>query len=245
LKHAEKSLEIRNQELARLNASLEQFTYIVSHDLRAPLRTILNSAKWIEEDLGQSANDDIRAHCHRLMSYSKRLTDMLTDLMEYSKLGHGDATVETVDLKAVVAVTRQTLDGDERLKLSWEGQPVPFACRRAPLQLVVQNLLDNALKYNDKPIVSVVVAFEDLGTHLRFAFIDDGPGIPKRHHDKIFLPFRKLEHTSDKPGTGMGLALVKKAIEDNGGAVEVVSAPDERPGTTFRFTWLKHQKRGD
>jgi two-component system, chemotaxis family, CheB/CheR fusion protein len=245
LKHAERALETRNQELARLNASLEQFTYIVSHDLRAPLRTILNSAKWIEEDLGASANEDIRGHCHRLMAYSKRLTDMLTDLMEYSKLGHGDSAVEIVDFPAIVAIARQTLDGDERLLLSWTGEPVPFACRRAPLQLVIQNLLDNALKYNDKEQVSVCVAMEDLGTHMRFKFSDDGPGIPKRHHDKIFLPFRKLEHATDKPGTGMGLALVKKAIEDNGGVVEVLSAPDERPGTTFRFTWAKHEKRGD
>jgi two-component system, chemotaxis family, CheB/CheR fusion protein len=239
LKHAERALEIRNQELARLNASLEQFTYIVSHDLRAPLRTILNSAKWIEEDLGSTANEDVRGHCDRLMSYSKRLTDMLTDLMEYSRLGHGETAVETIDLMAIVAITRQTLDGDDRLKVSWTGQLAPIACRRAPLQLVFQNLLDNALKYSDKPQVNAVIAAEDLGTHLRFSVSDDGPGIPKRHHDKIFLPFRKLEHSTDKPGTGMGLALVKKAIEDNGGVVEVISAPDERPGTTFRFTWAK------
>jgi signal transduction histidine kinase len=215
----------------------------VSHDLRAPLRTILNSAKWIEEDLGASANEDIRGHCQRLMSYSKRLTDMLTDLMEYSRLGHGESTVEIVNLDFVVATTRQTLDGDDRLAVTWSGQLAPFACRRAPLQLVFQNLLDNALKYNDNPRVNVSVAVEDLGTHMQFAVSDDGPGIPKRHHDKIFLPFRKLEHASDKPGTGMGLALVKKAIEDNGGEVEVISAPEDRSGTTFRFTWAKHEKR--
>jgi two-component system, chemotaxis family, CheB/CheR fusion protein len=239
LKQAERSLEIRNQELARLNASLEQFTYIVSHDLRAPLRTILNSAKWIEEDLGESANDDVRAHCQRLMSYSKRLTDMLTDLMEYSRLGHGDETViESLDLRALLTTTRQTLDGDDRLELSWNGHQSSLACRRAPLQLVFQNLLDNALKYSDKARVSVSIGVKD-GSHIEFTVSDDGPGIPKRHHDKIFLPFRKLEHASDKPGTGMGLALVKKAIEDNGGQVEVMSAPDEKPGATFRFTWAK------
>jgi two-component system, chemotaxis family, CheB/CheR fusion protein len=244
LKQAERSLGARNQELARLNASLEQFTYIVSHDLRAPLRTILNSAKWIEEDLGESANEDVRQHCHRLMSYSKRLTDMLTDLMEYSRLGHGDTTVEIIDPVAMLAIARQTLDGDDRLDLKWEHTVKPFAGPRAPLVLVFQNLLDNALKYTEKPRVSVIVDAVDQGTHIAFTFADDGPGIPKRHHDKIFLPFRKLEHVTDQPGTGMGLALVKKAIEDNGGAVEVISCPEERPGTAFRFTWAKHDKRG-
>jgi two-component system, chemotaxis family, CheB/CheR fusion protein len=240
LKQAERALEVRNQELARLNASLEQFTYIVSHDLRAPLRTILNSAKWIEEDLAEAANDDVRAHCQRLMLYSKRLTDMLTDLMQYSRLGHGDAAeVENVDLRTLLETMRQTLDGDDRLDLSWDGSAVAFAGRRPPLQLVFQNLLDNALKYNDKPRVKVVVEVEDLGAHVRFSVSDDGPGIPKRHHDKIFLPFRKLEHATDKPGTGMGLALVKKAIEDNGGKIEVISAPEEKAGAMFRFTWAK------
>jgi two-component system, chemotaxis family, CheB/CheR fusion protein len=240
LKQAERALELRNQELARLNASLEQFTYIVSHDLRAPLRTILNSAKWIEEDLGESANADVRAHCQRLMSYSKRLTDMLTDLMEYSRLGHGDAAaIETVDMPTLLRITRQTLDGDDRLDLSWQSNIAPFAGRRAPLQLVFQNLLDNALKYSDKPRVTATLSVEDLGSHVKFALTDDGPGIPKRHHDKIFLPFRKLEHATDKPGTGMGLALVKKAVEDNGGQIEVISSPDEKTGTTFSFTWAK------
>lgn len=239
LKQAERALELRNSQLAKVNASLEQFTYIVSHDLRAPLRTILNSAKWIEEDLGTTASEEVRGHCSRLMVYSKRLTDMLDDLMKYARLENPAEAVETIDLQQLLKTIGENIDGDGRLVLSCEGRIAPFGCHRAPFTQVFQNLIDNALKYSDKPEVRVTVTAEDLGQHFRFTVADDGPGIPRRHHDKIFLPFRKLQHKDDKPGTGMGLALVKKAIEDHGGAIEVQSEPEKRPGASFRFTWAK------
>ncbi len=244
IKEAEHALELRNQELARLNSSLEQFTYIVSHDLRAPLRTILNSAKWIEEDLGDAASDEVREHTKRLMTYTKRLTDMLTDLLAYARLGSIDAAqVEDVDLRALLFSIADTLDNEGRIDLTCSSKLKTFACHRTPLLQVFQNLLDNALKYSNKPRVTVRVTAEDIGTHLQFSVADDGPGIPARHHEKVFLPFRKLENGQDKPGTGMGLALVKKAVQDNGGEIEIVSQPDANCGTEFRFTWAKIAQR--
>lgn len=244
IKQAERALELRNQELARLNSSLEQFTYIVSHDLRAPLRTILNSAKWIEEDLGDAASDDVREHTKRLMTYTKRLTDMLTDLLAYARLGSMDAAqVEDVDLEAMLHSVADSLDNESRLDLTCTSALKKFTCHRAPLLLVFQNLLDNALKYSDQERVAVRVSAEDIGTHLKFSVADDGPGIPQRHHEKVFLPFRKLENGQDKPGTGMGLALVKKAVQDNGGEIEIVSDPTQQRGTEFHFTWTKIAKR--
>lgn len=239
LKQAERALEIRNAELAKVNASLEQFTYIVSHDLRAPLRTILNSAKWVEEDLGTTASEEVRGHCSRLMVYSKRLTDMLDDLMKYARLDDPNDAIEIIDLQQLLQTIKENLDGDDRLSLSCEVKLPPFKCQRAPFGQVFQNLIDNALKYSENARVALTVTAEDLGTMLRFTVADDGPGIPPRHHDKIFLPFRKLQHKDDKPGTGMGLALVKKAVEDNGGMIEVLSDPEKQPGTAFRFTWAK------
>jgi two-component system, chemotaxis family, CheB/CheR fusion protein len=239
LKQAERALELRNHELARLNASLEQFTYIVSHDLRAPLRTILNSAKWIEEDLEGNASEEIRGHCSRLMTYTNRLTEMLDDLMRYSRLEEGGQTAELIDVRELVASIVETIDPEQRLHIEWRGDFRPFRSSRSPLRQVFQNLLDNALKYSNLPKTHVFIGIEDLGSQYRFLVTDNGPGIQPRHHEKIFLPFRKLEHKDDKPGTGMGLALVKKAIEDNNGHIDVISDPDERPGTTFRFTWPK------
>lgn len=239
LKAAERTLELRNQELARVNESLEQFTYIVSHDLRAPLRTILNSAKWIEEDLAGTANEEVRGHCHRLMTYSGRLTTMLTDLMAYAKLGNGETPVEMVDISALLNTIVDSIDGDSRIYLEIKGHVEPIFCRRAPLRLVFQNLFDNALKYSDRAKVAIVVTLDVLPEQYRVTVADDGPGIIPRHHEKIFLPFRKLEHADEKPGTGMGLALVKKAVEDNGGKIEVVSNPAVNRGTSFIFTWAK------
>jgi two-component system, chemotaxis family, CheB/CheR fusion protein len=229
----------RLKRAEQVNSSLEQFTYIVSHDLRAPLRTILNSARWIEEDLGDAANEEIRSHCHRLMTYSNRLTDMLDDLMKYARLEEPNQAVEVIDIRHLLKSIVETLDGEDRLVLQCRGALVPLASHRVPLTQVFQNLIDNAIKYGDKPKVILTVTAEDLGTHVRYSVSDNGPGIPPRHHEKIFLPFRKLEHKDTKPGTGMGLALVKKAINDNGGTIEVISNPELKPGATFRFTWNK------
>ena len=234
---AERTLDARNKELAKANESLEQFNYIVSHDLRAPLRTILNSARWIEEDLGESATEEVQGHCQRLITYANRLSDMLTDLMNYSKVANGYEMIETIDFAVMLRAIVEMVDGDGRLSVTCEAPP-PFLGRKTPLQLVFRNLLENAVKYSDQALVKVDITVEDLGSAYKFSVKDDGPGIPERYHQRIFLPFRKLEHADNKPGTGMGLALVKKAVEDNGGQTNVVSNPHER-GTTFVFTWSK------
>ena len=239
LKQTERALEARNQELDRLIASLKQFTYIVSHDLRAPLRSISNSAKWIEEDLAEAASEEVRGHCQRLITYTRRLTAMLDDLREYARLDVADKSPVELDLKQLIGSIVESLDDGGRIKLAMHIREPTILCYRAPLSLVFQNLLDNALKYAGKDQVAVSVTVEDAGTSWRMSVADDGPGIPARHHDKIFLPFRKLTRHDDSKGTGMGLALVKKAVEDNGGAIEVASDPDQEAGSTFTFTWAK------
>lgn len=244
LKLAEKTLEARNLELGRANQSLQQFTNVVAHDLRAPLRTLLNSAKWIEEDLGQKVTSDVSEHCDRIKVYAKRLTDMLDDLLSYARLGEAPSMIEMVDVSRLIADIAESIDGDQRLTVNWVARVAPFRGHLTPLKQVFQNLIDNALKHSTKPSVSVTVAAIDLGAYLRFSVGDDGPGIPQRHHDKVFLPFRRLEQTREPKGTGMGLALVKKAVEDHGGRIEIISDPEVQPGTTFIFTWPKALEAG-
>lgn len=239
LKLAEKALEARNLELGRANQSLQQFTNVVAHDLRAPLRTLLNSAKWIEEDLGNKVTADVSEHCERIKVYSKRLTDMLDDLLSYARLGEAPSMIETVDVSRLITDISETVDGEQRLTINWVARVAPFRGHLTPLKQVFQNLIDNALKHSLKPSVTVTVAAEDLGMYLRFSIGDDGPGIPQRHHDKVFLPFRRLEQSRNSLGTGMGLALVKKAVEDHGGRIDIMSDPESQPGTTFIFTWPK------
>lgn len=237
MKQIERTLEAKNEELGRLIASLEQFTYIVSHDLRAPLRSIHNSANWIVEDLGEDVSEDIRGHCSRLVTYARRLTAMLDDLREYARLDIGDKAMSKVDLGALLHDIVDAFDTELKLKLDFDSFTVN--CHRAAVSLVFQNLLENALKYAGRPDVEVGVTAEDKGTFYEFQVSDNGPGIPARHHEKIFLPFRRLESGDEKSGTGMGLALVKKAIDDNGGNISVLSDPEAAMGTKFTFTWAK------
>jgi signal transduction histidine kinase len=199
----------------------------------------LNSAKWIEEDLAESASEDIRSHCQRLMTYANRLTDMLSDLMAYAKLGQDETAVDLIDLGKMVRDIVETIDVDRRIHLEVDVPAEAIRGRRVPLQLVLQNLLDNSLKYSDRDQVTITVRALETTEAIRFTVADDGPGIPAKYHDRIFLPFRKLEHSDKKPGTGMGLALVKKAVEENGGEIEVISNPPHLRGTAFAFSWEK------
>lgn len=237
LKQVERSLAERNHELARVNDNLEQFTYIVSHDLRRPLRAIRNSAQWIEEDLKEVPSDDVRGHLDRLRNQTASLSDMLKELLEYSRLGSEEQHVESINLNFMVRDIAGLLDYDTDVELSLaEGLP-SIDSHRAPLRLVLQNLIDNAAKYSDHRTAKIRIRTRPVNDGLVFLFSDDGPGIAKEHHDKIFLPFRKLEHLQFVPGTGMGLALVRKAVETRGGSIKVKSDPNRRPGTTFLFFW--------
>lgn len=243
LKNIERALEVRNEELARMYENLEQFTYIVSHDLRAPLRAVRNAAQWIEEDLGEAANEEIKGHVERLRAQTSRLGDMLKELLEYSRLGEDQSRIEEVDVQRLVEDVVAYLDHESEVKLVSNGELPTIELHRTPFQLVMQNLIDNAAKYSDKRQIEITVGVKQEKDCYRFSVADNGRGIMPEDQDKIFLPFRKLEHPDEKIGNGMGLALVKKAVAAHGGEISVASDPAKQRGTTFEFTWAKGEKK--
>lgn len=221
--------------LKRSNEELDQFAYITSHDLRAPLRGIANLSQWIEEDMGDRFTPEAHHQMELLRGRVHRMEAMIDGILEYSRIGRAKLSAEAIDTGPLLAEVLDLLDPPVRIHVEIaSGMPV-VAGHRLRLQQVFMNLIGNAIKYHDKSAGRIVVACRDDGDFHEFSVSDDGPGIEPQYQEKIFVIFQTL-HARDKvEGTGVGLALVKKIVEAEGGRVVVDSQPGE--GATFRFTW--------
>lgn len=225
--------------LRQSNAELEQFAYVASHDLKAPLRSIANLASWIEQDLEGTLAGETRQHMALLHGRINRMGRLLDDLLQYSKVGRNRAEVSVLDLDAVLPELFGVAAEAERFELQL-ASPLPrFVTAREPLEQIFLNLFSNAAKHHDAPLGNVEVAVRDLGSVFEFSVSDDGPGIPKDLQNKIFMMFQVLKSRDDVEGNGMGLAIVKKTLEAAGCTITVESDPETMRGTRFRFTWPK------
>jgi PAS domain S-box-containing protein len=239
----EQQVADRTAELKAANHELEQFVYVASHDLKAPLRAIHNSAKWLEEDLEEHLTGETREHLDALRARVKRMEKLLDDLLEYARIGR------SADSRYDESIRGDLLMADVLALLSVEGFTVEvspgfanIAVRRMPLQQILMNLIGNGIKHHDKKTGKIGVTVEDEGDLYSFAVKDDGPGIAAQFHDQVFEMFRTLRPRDQVEGSGMGLAMVRKHIEVAGGRLRLESARGE--GSTFRFTWPKrHQLR--
>jgi signal transduction histidine kinase len=236
---AEAVVTAKSKELSRANADLEAFAGIISHDLKAPLRHL----RRLTQDLAARAQDagDLPLHTKLkdIEAQSARMSGMLTALLDYSSLGRKyEATVD-VDTRTLVDSIVQSLPASGAaitISGTWPTLPTPVA----PLDLILRNLIDNALKHHDRGGGQVEISCADGPQALTISVADDGPGIDPKHHQAAFLPFRTLAAPAISHGTGMGLALVKRAAETAGGSVTLASDPASRRGTVFTLTWPKY-----
>ena len=244
---AETQLRQRAEELARLadavqrtNRELDQFAYITSHDLKAPLRGIANLSRWIEEDAGERLSDEARGHLELLRGRVNRMESLIDALLAYSRAGRVKGKPERVDVGDLLRETIDLASPPPEFRVEASNDLPTLVADRTRLQQVFLNLIGNAVKHHHRKDGVVRVTWEDAGDMLRFAVADDGPGIDPRFHDRIFLIFQTLQPRDKVEGTGVGLALVKKIVESHGGTVTVES--EEGKGATFRFTWPKLTK---
>lgn len=241
-KRVEEQTRARAAELAhvaralkRSNEELDHFAYITSHDLRAPLRGIANLSLWIEEDMGERFTPEAHKQMEMLRGRVHRMEAMIDGILEYSRVGRVKVAAERVDVHQLLQEVIDLLAPPERLSIEiGDGMPVVLG-RKLRLQQVFLNLLGNAIKYHDKPAGRVVVACKDAGELFEFSVADDGPGIEPQYFEKIFVIFQTLQPRDKVEGTGIGLSVVKKIVEGEGGTITVESEPGR--GTTFRFTW--------
>jgi len=221
--------------LERSNADLEQFAYTASHDLRAPLRGIDHLVEWIEQDLPADLPPKVREHVEHLKQRVRRMDTLIEDLLTYYRSGHLDERPMQVDTTALVDGIRQLLAPPEGYTMRTEGTMPVIETARAPLELVLRNLIGNAIKHHDGDRGTVTVRVERKGPFWEFAVEDDGPGIPKEHLERIFAMFSQLKPRDQVEGTGMGLALVRRIVDRHGGEVHAETRVGR--GSVFRFTW--------
>jgi light-regulated signal transduction histidine kinase (bacteriophytochrome) len=219
---------------------LDQFAYVASHDLKAPLRGISSLAQWIEEDVGDHLVGDSVQHMRLLRGRVQRLTTLIDGILAYSRAGRMLVKPERVDTGKLVSEVVDLQVPDEIQIEVAPGMPTVEA-ERIPLQQVFMNLLGNALKYASaaRADVQIRVQWRDIGDAYEFSVSDNGPGIPQAFHQRIWGVFQTLESRDKVEGAGIGLAVVKKVVETRGGRVSLESSEGE--GATFRFTWPKAQ----
>jgi PAS domain S-box-containing protein len=235
-REVERQLEKQRQELVRSNADLEEFAYVASHDLKAPLRGISHLAEWIANDIATVASAETVEHLTLLRGRVKRLQTLQDGLLAYARVTKTDSGVDDVDVAELVADIATLLAPPPGFEIRFEGAQSVYRLQSTPLRVVLENLIGNAVKHHDRATGCIIVSARPVGDMIEFRVQDDGPGIPARFHERIFVIFQTLASRDDVESSGMGLAIVKKRIEQMGGKIWIESAPPER-GSAFVFTW--------
>lgn len=225
------------QLLERSNRELDQFAYVASHDLRAPLRGIGNLVAMLEQDLGDQLDDGACRSLALLRNRAERLEGMIDAVLRYSRAGRITDPPTRIDVGALVREVIELLDPPAGARFELEPSLPTLHTARVPLEQVLMNLLDNAVKHARRPDPHVVIGARRLDDEAAWeVFVrDDGPGIAARHHDIIWNMFRTLQPRDELEGAGMGLAIVRRIVESVGGRTRLVSELGQ--GATFYFTW--------
>jgi light-regulated signal transduction histidine kinase (bacteriophytochrome) len=233
----EARVEARTQELSASNRELEAFSYSVSHDLRAPLRSIDGFSQALLEDCGDRLEPEGQAHLRRIRAAAQHMGRLIDDLLKLARVSRADLRVETVDLSAMAQATMAALtDAHGDRIVDWHVHPGLEATGDARLlQVMLTNLLENAWKFTGKT-AEARIEFGARGANgtREYYVKDNGAGFDPTYAAKLFGAFQRLHHPGDFPGTGIGLATVQRIVARHGGRVTAEGAVGS--GATFSFT---------
>jgi PAS domain S-box-containing protein len=221
-------LELRNQELSR-------FSYVVSHDLKAPLRAIANLSEWIEEDLAEKSDPSIHKHLNLMRSRVHRMEALIDGLLEYARVGNTQASAETFSVERLLTEIVDSMGIPNTFTIELPVALPPITTNRTLLHQVLANLIGNAYKHHPRSDGRICISVAPTPTAWEFSVTDDGNGIAPEHRERVFGIFQTLADP-DKKNTGIGLSIVKKIVEERGGNISLDSQLAQ--GCTFKFSWV-------
>lgn len=226
-------------ELENRNRELDKFAYVVSHDLKAPVRGIHNVIKWIEEDLGPELSPEMKKYLAIIPQRTRRMEDLINGLLDYARISQ-KTTASRVDVGELVREVVDTIV-PRQFKVHIEKLPTLYT---EPIKLhqVFANLISNAVRYTPHANGHITVTCAEFADFCRFSVRDNGIGIDPEYHSKIFEIFQTLREKNEAESTGVGLAIVKKIVEEQGGTISVHSFLGT--GSEFIFTWKNKKANG-
>lgn len=214
---------------------LDQFAYVVSHDLKAPLRAIASLSEWIEEDSAEQLTAESKHNLELLRGRALRMESLIHGILAYSKAGKKREDKSEVNTGEMLENIVDSLNPPSNINIHLDPELPIVEAEAIKLQQVFSNILSNAIKYMDKENGEITVGFIPLPDAYQFYIQDNGPGIEKEYHNRVFMIFQTLSTRDEIESTGIGLSIVKKIVEEHGGKIWIDSEIGE--GSKFSFTW--------
>ncbi|MBN2461129.1 MAG: PAS domain S-box protein, partial [Candidatus Cloacimonetes bacterium] len=228
------------KELTAANKELRDFAYVTSHDLKSPLRAINTLANWISLDYSDKFDDNGREQMNLLLGRVDRMHQLIEGIFQYSSLGSYQGKIEDVDLDELVSKVIEKLNIPHEMSVKIDHQLPVIYYERERIEQVFQHLIKNAVQFMNKPNGNINIGYQEKDMFFEFYVSDNGPGIEKRHFERIFDMFKTLQSRDDMESSGIGLTIVKKIVEMNNGKVWVESRYGK--GSTFYFTVPRSKK---
>jgi signal transduction histidine kinase len=240
-KRAEDSQRQLLKELESVNRELREFAYVVSHDLKAPLRGIDSLVSWIAADYADRFDEAGKENLALLVARVCRMHALIDGVLEYSRMGSVHEQRQPIDLNGLIPEIIDLLAPPAHITVTVETSLPVLLAERIRIQQVFQNLISNAIKYMDKPSGNIRIGCKPFGEYWEFYVADDGPGIEEKYFEKIFQLFQTVHNKPGVESTGVGLTIVKKIVEMYGGSIEVESVVGK--GSCFRFRWPRSEEQ--
>lgn len=232
-------------KLQQVNADLDEFTYVASHDLRSPLRGISSLMDWINEDLkdtfGEAIPEDVTNNFERAYIRIERMENLIDDLLSYARAGRGDSSITKINLNEVIQDAIEMANVSDSFKVKIDSELETITTSKVPLETVLRNIISNAVKHNDEKDGEINVKIKKKGSYCQFEISDNGPGIPEAAHDRVFKLFQSLS-TKDAQKSGVGLAVCKRLVEAHDGKISV-KLNSKKKGACFTFMWPCFSRR--
>jgi len=228
----ESKVEKRTEALRQVNDELAQYAFAVSHDLKAPLRAVKNYADFLNEDLAGTLDGDQQIYLEGLKCAVNEADTLVEALLNFSRMDQRDVYRETIDIGVFLRQLIKSLFLPSHIRIVVKDDWPAINVEGVLLRQIFQNLIDNGIKYNKSSKKQIELGWHALENgHNEFFVRDNGIGIHPMHHEQIFRIFNRLHVKEEYDGSGIGLAIVKKAVDKLGGSIRIESKPEE--GSTF------------